>query len=345
MTADSPGSAGHAAPEALQTKPRPTTAFILGAGLGTRLRPLTTSCPKPLIPFFQRRIIEFAFAHLAASGIQHFLVNTHHAADVYERLFPQGIWRDIPITFRHEPILLDTGGGIRNMRDWLDDSGLLVYNGDVLTDLPLDPLIAAHAAGGAVATVALRPSDGPLRVAFDPVSGRILDINNLLTSGHPMNALFTGQYIVDPGLLDFIDPQAPESVITALLLAISAGRSVRGVWASEGHWFDLGNRQALLAAHHALAVNNQFPRYDPGRLGADWKTRQHATARVKGDARLEGLCVLAADTEVGNGTRLTDCILHPGACVGSGARLERVIVGENATVPDNFAATDLDFGL
>ncbi|MDI6722623.1 MAG: sugar phosphate nucleotidyltransferase, partial [Candidatus Aenigmarchaeota archaeon] len=93
------------------------TAFILGAGLGTRLRPLTESTPKPLLEIGHRPIISFAMAHLRSVGIKRFIVNTHHCAEKYKEAFPDSSWHGIPITFRHEPVLLDTAGGIKNIED------------------------------------------------------------------------------------------------------------------------------------------------------------------------------------------------------------------------------------
>ena len=139
------------------------TAFILGAGLGTRLRPLTEHCPKPLLPVGGRPLITYAMDHCRSIGVERFIVNTHHCAEAYDKAFPGGNWRGMPILFRHEPVLLDTAGGLKNIEDLLEeDETILVYNGDILTDLPLERLLAAHAAGGREVTLALR-SDGPLR--------------------------------------------------------------------------------------------------------------------------------------------------------------------------------------
>ena len=86
------------------------TAFILGAGLGTRLRPLTENTPKPLLPIGGKPIITYAMEHLRAIGVQRFIVNTHHCAEKYAEAFPKGNWQGIPITFRHEPILSGYSG-------------------------------------------------------------------------------------------------------------------------------------------------------------------------------------------------------------------------------------------
>jgi GTP:adenosylcobinamide-phosphate guanylyltransferase len=125
----------------------PRTAFVLGAGLGTRLRPLTNRRPKPLIPVANRPLITHAFDHLIAAGVERFVVNTHWCAERYAEFFPDGKWRGHPITFVHEsPEVLETAGGIWHARAHLGDSPFIVYNGDILSDLPLAPALDAHRA-------------------------------------------------------------------------------------------------------------------------------------------------------------------------------------------------------
>ena len=123
------------------------TAFILGAGLGTRLRPLTERCPKPLLEIGGRPIITYTMDHLLNIGVDHFIVNTHHCPEVYLEKFPDRQWRGVPITFRHEPVLLETAGGLKNIEDLLkEDETILCHNGDVITNLPLQRLLEAHGA-------------------------------------------------------------------------------------------------------------------------------------------------------------------------------------------------------
>ena len=132
-----------------------TQAFVLGAGLGLRLRPLTEDLPKPLVPIFQKPLITFALDHLAAAGVKSFVVNTHHLSGHFETLFANGRYRQLPIRLIHEPDLLETGGGIKNAQPSLGTKPFIAYSGDVLTDLPLEPLLEAHFAGGNDVTLAL----------------------------------------------------------------------------------------------------------------------------------------------------------------------------------------------
>src|SRR4051812_6565625 len=104
-------------------------AFVLGAGLGTRLRPLTEVRPKPLIPVCNRPLIEYAFDHLRSIGVERFSVTPPCPPPVYPDLSPDAQYDSKPIAFRHEPDILETAGGIKNVEDLLGAEPFVVYNG------------------------------------------------------------------------------------------------------------------------------------------------------------------------------------------------------------------------
>jgi mannose-1-phosphate guanylyltransferase len=218
------------------------TAFILGAGLGMRLRPLTEACPKPLLPVNGRPIITYAMDHLLAAGVERFIINTHHCAHMYRQYFPDGCWRGSPIIFRHEPVLLDTAGGLKNIEDLLKhDTSLLVYNGDVITHLPLALLLEAHALQRAEVTLALR-STGPLTNVDLDEAGRICDMRGLLGRPGVRRCLFTGIYIVEKEFLRRLTAGRIESVVPVFVRMIGEEPgSVGGVLIDQGDWHDIGS--------------------------------------------------------------------------------------------------------
>jgi len=217
------------------------TAFILGAGLGTRLRPLTENMPKPLLPIGSRPMITYAMDHLRAIGVQRFIVNTHHCPDRYQEAFPNGSWQGIPITFRHEPALLDTAGGIKNIEDLIaQDERIIVYNGDIITNLPLGPLINRHFDLRTHVTLTLR-SRGPLLNVNIDSEGFICDMRNTLNRPGIQSCLFAGIYIVETAFLKHLSEGKIESIVLPLLESIKEDpRSVGGVVVDEGFWYDLG---------------------------------------------------------------------------------------------------------
>ncbi len=219
------------------------TAFILGAGRGVRLRPLTDDIPKPLLPLGGRPLITYAMEHLLTVGVQRFLINTHHRAEVYRRVFPENTWRGVPLVFRYEPELLDTAGGLKNIEDLLaEDRDILVYNGDVVSDLPLAELLAAHEAAGAEVTLALRSSGGPLQVALNE-RNEVCDIRGAL-GREGRKYLFTGIYVVKKTFLDRLAPGQPRSVVDVFLEMIrEATGALAGAVIDAGQWYDAGTLQ------------------------------------------------------------------------------------------------------
>lgn len=299
-------------------------AFVLGAGLGTRLRPLTEELPKPLVPVWNRPLLTYAFDHLVADlGVEAFAVNTHHCPEEYGKFFPDAAYRGCPVTFRHEPVLLDTAGGLDNLRDWLPGDGpFVVYNGDILTDLPLAPAVDRHRRSGALVTMILRSTGSELRVGFDSATGRVVDLRGLLDPEWPERCQFTGIYLVSPGFLDFLARGKIESVVLPMVEVIRAGGFIGGIVIDEGEWSDLGEREAYLDAQALLAAG--FPRYvEPGALEGD---RIAPSAEIGEGASLDALSAVGAGAKIGAGAVLRDSAVWSGATVAPGARLERVVV-------------------
>jgi NDP-sugar pyrophosphorylase family protein len=111
-------------------------AFVLGAGLGTRLRPLTNVLPKPLLPIFGKPLITFALDHLRQIGIEEFWINTHHLAEKFSSVFPSNEYHGAQLELVFEQNLLETGGGMKNLEQRMSEEVFIVYSGDILTDLP-----------------------------------------------------------------------------------------------------------------------------------------------------------------------------------------------------------------
>jgi aminoglycoside/choline kinase family phosphotransferase len=259
------------------------TAFILGAGLGKRLRPLTDRCPKPLLPVGGRPMITHAMDHLMTIGVRRFIVNTHHCPEAYCRAFPDRQWRGLPIIFRHEPVLLDTAGGLKNIEDLLDhDETILVYNGDIMTDLPLPRLLAAHAGQGREVTLALRSCGPLLNVSLD-AGGAICDMRHLLGQPGARSCQFTGIYIVERRFLDRLEPGLVVSVVPVFvdMLREKPG-SVAGAVIDDGVWHDIGRLEEYQKINEAFTGGESF-RHVMGTAGDAESFIRHALKLAETD--------------------------------------------------------------
>jgi len=299
-------------------------AFVLGAGLGTRLRPLTDERPKPLVPIFGKPLITFAFDHLISAGVSEFVVNTHHRPEAYGRILGErdgkAVYEGCPVTFRHEPLLLDTGGGIRNVADLIGGRDFLVYNGDVLSDLPLAGAIAEHSRAGNLATLVLRSSPGPLQVRCDPTAGRITDIREAIGGRSEPKFLFTGITVLSPEIFDEIPVGEAVSIIPIYLDLIRRGARIGGCIVDEGSWFDLGSLEAYLGAHEWLQTE-KLAYTAPG-----WPRAIDPSASVSESARLGGFFSVGAHVQIGEGATITDSVIWENARIAPGSSLTRCVV-------------------
>ena len=278
-------------------------AFILGAGLGTRLRPLTNQVPKPLVPLFHRPLAAWTVDACRRAGIRRFAINTHHLPEQWSA-FPAAAGLDPHLcTFFHEPVLLETGGGLKNIQPWIGDQALLVHNGDIFSTMPLEKLIAAHESSGLPVTLALRSGGADKRIAFDPASHLVVDVRNELGIAKGTH-VFSGIYCVNPEVLDLIPAGEVISVIPAFLELARRGK-LGAIILDEGEWLDLGDRESYLAAHRSLALAPPV----------------HHTAVI------------------GKGATVIDSVIGPGAVIDSGAVVRQSVVWPGTRVE---ADADLD---
>jgi NDP-sugar pyrophosphorylase family protein len=308
-------------------------AFVLGAGLGTRLRPLTDELPKPLVPIFQKPLITFALDHLIGAGIDRILINTHRLPETFGAAFPGNRYSGLDLTFVNEPVLLETGGGIKNIESQLGREPFITYSGDVLTDVPLQPLIDEHFSRGNDVTLALRETKLGSAIAFR--DGRVVDISG--RHGVPGNFDFANIAVWNSAIFDRIPPAQKISFIPILRDWIPEGGKIGGVVLDKGEWFNLGSRAEYFDVHRAIQAGWQ-PSYIKER---DWARPIHPSAAVDPTATLRGCSVVGKDCRVDAGARLEDTIVWPGSQIASNADLFGCIVRARKTATGTHRDIDI----
>lgn len=277
-------------------------AFILGAGLGTRLAPLTHILPKPLVPVFQKPLIQHTMDYYIRCGVSEFIVNISCLPLMWERAFPEPTYRGCPVHFSEEEEPLDSGGGVKKIMPLVSpDEPLLVHNGDILTDIPVAELLAAHKRTGNLVTLALRSLDGKRNVGFDEATGKVTDMRHAL-GVNPGAHQFAGVYIMEPSVAELFPEEDKFSIVPVWLELIRRGK-VGGVVFDWASWHEIGSPEMYLDA--VLEMTS--------------RERIHPTADIASGADLGEDCVVGQDAVIPAGCVLDDCIVWPRTHVQPGS--------------------------
>ena len=221
-------------------------AMILAAGLGTRLRPLTDTIPKPLLPVGGVPLIVWNLLLLRAGGIREVIINLHYLGSMMEETLGDGSRWDMRITYSHEAELLGTGGGLKSAEWFFDGQPFFVMNGDTLIDLDLQAFLDFHDLQNGAATLVLR--DDPQAAEWGAVEtdaqDRILRIKGqgIEERGAKRavtSRMFAGVHILHPSILDDAPTGKPFSIIDSYTRAIAGGSRLLG-FVHTGYWSDIG---------------------------------------------------------------------------------------------------------
>jgi NDP-sugar pyrophosphorylase family protein len=312
-----------------------TQAFVLAAGLGTRLRPLTDDLPKPLIPIFQKPLVTFALDHLTGVGVNKFVINTHRHPELFQNFFAAREYAGSPITLVHEPELLETGGGIKNVEGILGGEPFIVYSGDILTDVALKPLIAEHFRAGNEVTLGLRRNTG-LGAGVVMRDGQIVEISKKYNPKE--NFDYANISVWNPAIITRIPAKQKISFIPILIDGIQQGGRIGGIALDDGNWFNIGSRKEYLDVHRAISNKDWRPAYVKT---PDWAEPVAKSARVDVTAQVRGCSVVGPNCRVGAEAILDDTILWPDAEIASQSRLETCIVRSRKKVSGLYHDIDI----
>ena len=232
--------------------------MLFAAGLGTRLRPLTDTLPKCLVPVNGRPMIDYPLMLLRHYGIHEIVVNVHHHAGRVEKYLGDGSRFGVEVAYSREPVLLDTGGGLLGARRFLDHGAFVIINSDVLIDLRLDEVLRFHREREAAATLVLRkdPQAEAYGSIWTDAEGRIRKLLHHEAPGDgsdaPEQYMFTGVHVVEPRIFQYMEGPEPFSITRTTYPRMLAGAERLCGFAFDGEWQDMGTPERLRSTDRKL---------------------------------------------------------------------------------------------
>jgi len=318
-------------------------AVVLVGGEGTRLRPLTETVPKPLLPLVDRPILDHVLDHLVRHGVDEVVMSSPYLEETFDPFIAsRGGVPTITWVTEREP--LGTGGAIVSVLDRLGDDPFFALNGDILTDLDLGAMRETHRARSAGGTIALHHVEDarPFGLIETTQDGRITAFREKPRDPIPgdVNA---GTYLLDPAALRTWEPGTTISIETEIFpTLIRRGVAMFG-FAAEAYWLDLGTPEQYLRAHVDLLSGRlagssyASPWVGPG-ASVDGSAEVGPTVAVGPGASIGPGAVIDRSVVLGGaavevGARVAGSILGPGSVVGSEAHVRDSVVGPGARIP------------
>ncbi|MGH9023607.1 MAG: sugar phosphate nucleotidyltransferase [Acidimicrobiia bacterium] len=323
-------------------------AVVMAGGEGTRLRPLTSNSPKPMLPMANRPIMEHVVRRLASSGFDQVIVTVAFLASQVRNYFGDGSEFGVQLRYATEETPLGTAGSIRNAAAALTDT-FLVVSGDVVTDADLTELVKAHRASGAVATIALRRVTNPVDfgIVITGADGSIERFLEKPTWGQVFSdTINTGMYVLEPEILELIaEGRAVDFSEEVFPAALERGMPLYG-HVIGGYWEDVGTLEAYVKAHRDVLdgyAGVEIPGFEAGRgvwLGEGVDIDPGAiikgpvvigdNCRIEAGAQLREYTVLGADVVVKHDAFLERAVIHDHVYVGPGVRLRGCVIGASS---------------
>ncbi len=305
----------------------PTKAIILAAGLGERMRPLSTHTPKAMMPFAGQPMINHTLSSLSQWGVKEVLINLHHAPDSLVEHIRTGDFPEMNISFSFEPEICGTGGALRHAAWFIGKRPFWIINSDIVFELDPRTIAVAFAKTAPLACLWVTSSAGPRTVEVK--NGSVQNFS-AQRPGTDNTSTFCGIHLVSPRIMEYIEDTTFSSIITAYIKAMDEGKKVRAVHASNSYWADIGSPEKLLATHIELASRAQRG-LKLHRL-MDEHVRASKNSLVAQRVSCNGLVSLCRNTSVSRSANLENCIIGNDSVVTSSATVSNCIVADGVTI-------------
>jgi mannose-1-phosphate guanylyltransferase len=317
-------------------------AVVLVGGLGTRLRPLTLSAPKPMLPTAGVPFLTHLLARIGAAGVSHAVLGTSYRAEVFSDYFGDGSALGLDLEYVVEAEPLGTGGGIRNVADRLRGDTALIFNGDVLSGLDLRALLARHVAADADVTLYLTKVDDPRAFGCVPTDPDDRVLAFLEKDPNPVtDQINAGTYVFRREVVDAIPAGRPVSVERETFPELLAAGATLIGFVDTSYWRDIGKPEDFVAGSADL-VRGLAP--SPALPGPVGDALILPGASVAADAVVCRGATVGEGCVVGPGVVIDEAVLFDGAAVDEGAVVRRTVVGRDAVISADVRLEDAVIG-
>ncbi|MEU4801886.1 NDP-sugar synthase [Actinosynnema sp. NPDC023587] len=324
------------------SEPQGVEAVVLVGGKGTRLRPLTLSAPKPMLPTAGVPFLTHLLSRIREVGITHVVLGTSYKAEVFQEHFGDGSALGLELEYVVEEVPLDTAGAIRNVAHKLRERDVMVFNGDILSGVDLRGVLDTHRRSSADVTLHLVKVEDPRRFGCVPTDaeGRVTAFLEK-TENPPTDQINAGCYVFRREVVEAIPTGRPVSVERETFPGLLASGARLQGHIDTSYWLDLGTPAAFVRGSADLVRGVAPSAALPAPVG---DAIVLAGATVDPGAVLTGGATIGAGCTVAAGAVVDGSVLFDGAVVGEGARVERSVVGVNALVQAGSVVSDAVIG-
>ncbi len=306
-------------------------AVVMAGGEGTRLRPLTSSRPKPLVPILNKPCMQHTIELLKRYGITDIVVTLYYLADEIEGYFGDGSELGVNLIYTVEDTPLGTAGSVKKAQEYLKDDTFIIVSGDALTDLDVEKALAFHREKGSVATLILQHVDNPLEfgVVITDDNGRIRRFLEKPSWGEVFSdTVNTGMYILEPSIFEYMQPDKSYDWSQDIFPQILAEEKPMFGYVLGEYWTDVGSLQQYRQAQYEMLGGMTKLPIDGRREGGDiWigeGTEIDPNARLIGPLCIGKNCRVKADAHIG-----PDTVIGDNCLIEEGATLQKAIVWDS----------------
>ena len=323
-------------------------ALILAGGKGTRLRPLTVYTPKPIVPFLNRPFLLYQIEILKRAGIENITLSLSYQPDKIEQIMGDGTDFGVNLRFITEPNPLGTGGAYKFAADDVNDT-MIVFNGDILTDLDISKVIEFHKAKKSAATIVLAPVENPAAYGLveTDADGKVLRFREKPKpeelSELTVNTINAGIYILEPEVLDLIPKGANYSFEYNVFPDLLAREKAFYAYVlQDNYWRDIGNPASYLQGHHDF-LSGKIKNFN---LEKSVKADISHTATVDKNSFVEEDCIIKSNAKIinsviGKGVYIEEkavvenSIIWAHTRISSGAEIRNAVIGRSCYIGKN----------